>query len=363
MVLGSWDMAEFERRAFHFTVFSLLALSLAMSGEALAQSAVSDFYSGPGKIMKFVVRTTVGGDYDLLSRVLARHMGKHIPGNPSIVVNNMPAGGGIVAANYVGQMAPRDGTVLSIIGQGLVVDQALGNSPQFTSDLRKFNWISNIVFSNPILAVWHTSKTKNLEDAKSRRTSLGTTGAGSVTVQFPTFYNNVLGTKFKLVSGYPGGQEVNLAMERGEVEGRGSNTYAGYMASNPDYITSELIIPLIQIGLQKEPGLPNVPLLLDEKVRPEHRALVEFMSKGATVGRPLATTPEVPQDRLMALRKAFDETVVDSDFIEDVKKQRLDIRPMPGEVLEALVREIIGAPTEIIDRVRILVEPGPVELE
>jgi tripartite-type tricarboxylate transporter receptor subunit TctC len=340
-------------------VYLMGTLPFLMTSSAFAQQSVGDFYAG--KQMRFIVRTTVGGDYDVLSRALARHMGRHIPGHPTITVINMPGGGGIAAANYLGNLAPKDGTVMSIVGQGLAVDQALGTSPQFTSDLRLFNWISNIVFSNPVLVVWHTSPTKNLEDAKRRVTTLGTTGAGSVSVQFPTFYNNVLGTKFKLVSGYPGGQEINLSMERGEVEGRGSNTYASYMSSNPDYIPQKLITPLIQIGLEKEPGLPDTPLLRELPVSDEHRPLVEFMSRGAMVGRPLATSPGVPAERVAALRKAFDDTLLDPEFIADAKRQRLDLRPMPGYTLDQLIRELIDAPQDVKDQVNRLITPGPNE--
>ncbi len=338
----------------------LVALTFS-AGIVLAQDSVANFYSGPGKQMKIVVRTTAGGDYDSLSRVIARHLGRHIPGTPSIVVLHMPGGGGIVAANYLGEVAPRDGTVLSIVGQGLVVDQALGLSPQFKTDLRNFNWISNVVFSNPVLCVWHTSDTKTLSDARRRPTTLGTTGAGSVSVQFPTFYNNVLGTKFKLVAGYPGGQEINLAMERGEVEGRGSNTYASYMSSTPDYLPKKLLIPLIQIGMEKESGLGDTPLLRELPVAPEHKELVEFMSKGATMGRPLATSPAVPMERVSALRSAFDAMVKDPEFLADVEKQRLEVRPMSGADLETLVREIIGAPDHVKERVKAFIEPGPNE--
>jgi tripartite-type tricarboxylate transporter receptor subunit TctC len=341
-------------------ILSLAAL-LAGAEPAAAQQSVHDFYAGPGKVIRFIVRTTAGGDYDLLSRTLARHMGQHIPGNPTMVVENMPGGGGISAANYVGHVAPRDGTILSIVGQGLVADQALGASPQFNADLRDFNWISNIVFSNSVLVVWHTSPTKTLDDAKHRVTTVGTTGAGSVSEQFPAFYDHVLGAKFKIVSGYPGGEEVNLAMQRGEVDGRGSNTYASYMSSTPTWIPDKLILPLVQIGVEKEPGLPDTPLLLDQKVKPEYKAAVEFLSKSATVGRPLATTPGVPAERVAALRQAFDDTIKDPEFIADAKAQRLDIRPMPGATLAQLIRDIIGAPQEVKDQVKILVKPGPVE--
>src|SRR6478735_6980708 len=259
-----------------------------ISSAALAES-VADFYKG--KQIRFVIRTTPGGDYDQYSRLFARYMGKHIPGNPSLVPVNMPGGGGITAANYMAQVAPRDGTVIGIVSQGLAADQALGMSPQLKADLREFNWIANVVYSNQLLVVWHTSPTKTIEDAKRRVTTIGTTGAGSASVQYPAFYNNVIGTKFKIIFGYTGGAAIDLAMERGEVEGRGTNPYSGWMASKPTWIPEGKIIPLIQAGVEKEPALPNVPLILDQKVKSEDKPLLEFMARGATVGRPLATTP------------------------------------------------------------------------
>src|SRR5882672_10615861 len=254
--------------------------------------AVADFYRG--KQMRVVVRTTPATDYDQYSRLIARHMGRHIPGNPSIIVNNMPGGGGITAANYMAQVAPRDGTVMGIVSQGLATDQALGLSPQLKADLREFNWIANVVYSNQLLVVWKTSPTKTIEDAKRRVTTIGTTGAGSASVQYPAFYNNVLGTKFKIVFGYPGGAHIDLAMERGEVEGRGTNPYSSYMGTHPTWIPQKLITPLVQAGTEKEPALPDVPLITELAVKPEDKPLLQFMARASTVGRPLATTPNVP---------------------------------------------------------------------
>src|SRR5438876_8370114 len=275
--------------------------------------AVSDFYKG--KQIRMVIRTTVGGDYDQYSRLFAHFLGKHISGNPTILPINMPGGGGITAANYMAQVAPRDGTVIGIVSQGLAADQAMGMSPQLKADLREFNWIANVVHSNQLLVVWHTSPTKTLADAKQRVTTIGPTGAGSASVQYPAFYNNVLGTKFKIVFGYPGGQHIDLAMERGEVEGRGTNPYSGWMASKPTWIPQKLIIPLIQAGVEKEPALPDVPLITEQPVRPEDKPLLEFMARASTVGRPLATTPGVPAERVAALRAAFLATVKDPEFI------------------------------------------------
>jgi len=326
-----------------------------------AADAIGDFYGGPGKQMRFVIRTEAGGGYDLLSRLIARHMGRHIPGNPNMLPVNMPGGGGIVAANYMAQIAPKDGTVLQIVSQGLPIDQALGLSPQFTSDLRTFNWIANVVYSNQLLVVWHTSPTKNLDDARRRETTIGSTGAGSISVQLPAFMNNVLDTKFKIVFGYPGGQHIDLAMERGEVEGRGANPYSDYMASKPDYIPKKLINPLIQIGRQKEPGLPDVPLLIDQNVRPEDRPVIEFMTSAVMIGRPLATTPGVPAERVATLRQAFEATVKDPEFIADADRQHAEIRPMSGEAMTKLIDDLIGAPKDVRDRVKAALEPKPVD--
>jgi tripartite-type tricarboxylate transporter receptor subunit TctC len=334
---------------------ALLSVLILASAPAWAADPVAAFYHG--KQIRFIIRTPPGGDYDQYTRLFARFMGKHIPGEPSMIPVNMPGGGGIVAANYMAQVAPRDGTVIGIVSQGLAADQALGMSSQLKADLRQFNWIANIVHSNQLLVVWHTSPTKTLEDAKKRETTIGTTGAGSASVQYPAFFNNVLGTKFKIVFGYPGGQAIDLAMERGEVEGRGTNPYSGYMASKPTWIPQKLIIPLIQSGLEKERALPDVPLLLDQPVKPEDKPMLEFMSRGATVGRPLATTPGVPAERIAALRAAFDATLKDPAFIAAAKYEHLDIQPMPADKLAEVIAGMLNAPQDVRNRVKAALEP------
>src|SRR5215472_7738717 len=323
-------------RLFGIALGGMLLLAAA---PALADS-VSDFYQG--KQIRFVIRTPPGGDYDEYTRLFARFMGKHIPGNPALIPVNMPGGGGITAANYMAQVAPRDGTVIGIVSQGLAADQALGMSPQLKADLREFHWIANIVYSNQLLVVWHTSPTKTIEDAKRRVTTIGTTGAGSASVQYPAFYNNVLGTKFKIVFGYPGGQHIDLAMERGEVEGRGTNPYSGWMASKPTWIPQKLIIPLIQAGVEKEPALPDVPLIVDQPVKPQDKPLLSFMAQSSAVGRPLATTPGVPTERVAALRAAFAATLKDPDFIAAAAREHMTIRPMTGEKLAEVITSMLN---------------------
>ncbi len=324
------------------------------AGPAMADP-ISDFYRG--KQIRFVVRTTPGGDYDQYTRLIARFIGKYIPGNPAIIPVNMPGGGGITAANYMAQVAPRDGTVIGIVSQGLAADQALAMSSGLKADLREFNWIANVVYSNQLLVVWHTSPTKTIEDAKQRVTTIGTTGAGSASVQYPAFYNNVIGTKFKIVFGYPGGQHIDLAMERGEVEGRGTNPYSGWMASKPTWIPEKKIIPLIQAGLEKEPALPDVPLIVDQQVKADDKPLLQFMAEASSVGRPLATTPGVPAERVAALRAAFAATVKDPEFIAAAAHEHMEIRPQTGEVLQKTIFGLLSAPTDVRERMKVALTP------
>ncbi|MCC2098762.1 MAG: hypothetical protein KDJ29_17855 [Hyphomicrobiales bacterium] len=338
--------------------FILTVAALVAGGAApAAADSVRDFYSGPGKKMQFVIRSTPGGGYDLLTRLLSRHLGRFIPGNPTLTPVNMPGGGGIVAANYLYNVAPKDGSVIEIISQGLAVDQALGLSKQLRADLRKFNWIVNVVYSNQTLVTWGKSKTKSLAEARKRVTTIGSTGAGSVSVQLPALLNNTIGTKFKIIFGYRGGHAINIAMERGEVEGRGANPYTDWMASQPNWIPDRIVIPIVQIGLKKEAGLPDTPLLLDQKVAPEDRPVIEFMSKAAAVGRPLATAPGVPKERVQALEKAFFDMAKDPKFLEDAKRSHSTIRPMTGKDITALITGIIETPQDVKDRVKAVLRP------
>ena len=316
---------------------------------------VAEFYQG--KQIRIVVRTTAGGDYDQYSRLIGRFMGRFIPGNPNIIVVNMPGGGGIIAANYMAQVAPRDGTVLGIVSQGLPLDQALGISKQLTANLRTFNWIANVVFSNQLLVVWHTSQTRTLADAKKRDTLIGTTGAGSASVQYPAFYNNVLGTRFKMVTGYVSGQAIDLAMERGEVEGRGTNPYSGYMASKPTWIPEKKIIPIMQAGTVKEPALPDTPLIVEQKVAPDQQPLLQMMASASSVGRPFATTPGVPSERVAALRAAFFKMIGDPEFKAAAVKEHMEIRPTTGDQLGTLIAGILDAPQDVRNRMKTALQP------
>ena len=278
---------------FGAALLSVTMLGVGLCATPVSADAVADFYRG--KQIRVIVRTLPATDYDAYSRLLARFMGKYIPGNPTMVVVNMTGGGGIIAANYMAEVAPRDGTVIGIVSQGLAADQALGQSPQLKANLREFNWIANVVFSNQLLVTWHTSATKTLEQAKQRVSTIGTTGAGSASVQYPLFYNSVIGTRFKIITGYRSGAEIDLAMERGEVEGRGTNPYSSFMTTHPTWIPQNKIIPLVQAGVEKEPDLPNVPLILDLPVRAQDRAVARV--HGARVDRRPAAGDDAGRSR------------------------------------------------------------------
>lgn len=339
------------------TQLACFILTVGLAAPAAAQSdAIFDFYKG--RTMQMVIRSQAGaGGYDSYARLLARHIGRHIPGNPRVVPVNMPGGGGIVAANYIARVAPKDGTILTIVSQGLATDQALALNASFQADLRTFNWIGNMSDSNQILAVWHTSPTRNLDDARKRETTIGTTQAGSISQQLTAFYNHVLGTKLRIVFGYPDGHDVDLAMQRGEVEGRGTNTWASYVSISPHYVTEKLIRPLLQVGLHKDPALPDAPLLRDLARTPADQPLLDFMSKAVSVGRPFATTPGAPPERVEALRRAFDATLKDPIFIQEAEKERAEISAMTGHQLAQIIEQLIEAPEDIKARVRDAILP------
>ena len=331
----------------------ILMLGVAAAGTPSAADSIADFYSG--KRMQMIIRDTAGSGYDLYARLLARHIVRHIPGNPTIVSVNMPGGGGIVAANYVANVAPRDGSILSMVSQGLPLDQALKLSNTLKADVRELNWIGNMSDSNQVLVTWHTSQTKTLEDAKRRETLVSATGPSASSAILPTVYNKVLGAKFKVVYGYPGVSDLDLAMERGEVDGRGTNSWAAYVGTT-HYVRDKLLNVIIQVGIRKDKDLPDVPLLSELGKNPEEKAILDFVTKTIAVGRPIATTPGVPTERVAALRKAFDQTVIDMEFIKDADLQHLDIGPMSGIELTKLINDIVGSPDSILERAKSAME-------
>jgi tripartite-type tricarboxylate transporter receptor subunit TctC len=237
---------------------SLLALAAIVIAPAAAADTVADFYQG--KTLSMVIGVSPGGDYDRRARLIARHMGKHIPGNPAIVANNMPGGGGLVAANWLASIAPKDGTTMLMIAQNLPVVQAIG-TPSAKYDVRKFFWLGNTTDTPNVINAWHTTGITNVQQVMQRELVVAATGIGSGSYYYPAALNALAGTKFKIVSGYPGGNEANLAMERGEVGGRGSNSWASWKSTRPQWLADKKIIMLVQIALKRNPELKDVPTM------------------------------------------------------------------------------------------------------
>lgn len=329
-----------------------LAGSLAVSAQA---DPIADFYRG--KTMEMVVPTSPGGDYDLRARLVSRHLGRFIPGNPTIAARNMPGGLGVAAANYLARVAPRDGTVLHAIFQNMPVLQAIG-SPGVEFDVRKFGWIGNTTNSPNVINAWHTTGIKTIQDVMERELVVGAPGAASTSYIYPAALNQLVGTKFRIVTGYPGGNDVNLAMEKGEVGGRGSNSWASWKSGHPHWLAEGKVTILVQIGLQRAPDLPNVPLMLELAKNEEDRQVLTFMSADMGISRAFVTTPDVPADRLAALRRAFDQMIKDPDFLAEAAKTKMDISPSTGEEAQKVAESMLNMPPRIIQRAKVLFEPA-----
>ena len=321
-------------------------------GAALSQDAVEAFYRG--RKIDMVIGYSPGGTYDLYARLVARHLGHYLPGNPLIVPRNMPGAGSRTAATYVASIAPRDGTVLATADQSLPLQQAVGDK-RISFNVNNFLYIGNPNAENNTTAAWHTSGIKTIDDAKRREVTVGATG-GSTSSQYPKAMNALLGTRFKIILGYPGGNDVNLALERGEVEVRGSNSWASWKATRPQWLAEKKVNILVQIGLAKAPDLPDVPLLMDLATNDADRRLLRLLSASTYVGRPIFTTPSVPPERVRALRTAFDAMMRDPAFLEQAKRENFDIEPVSGEVLQKIVAETVTIPNEQAERLRQIME-------
>jgi tripartite-type tricarboxylate transporter receptor subunit TctC len=338
-----------HERTAQYVARAFILLSILFCADLARADAVADFYKD--KQMRMIIRAAAGTGYDTAARLLTRHMMNYIPGKPSVVNANMPGAGGITSANYVANIAPRDGTILTIVGVGLPIDQAVDLNPALKADLTKFNWVGNLSSSSQIMLTWHTSPTKTLDDAIKRETIIAAAGAGSISSMFPSALNSVLGTKFKIIT-YQDGNAMDLAMERGEVEGRGTLAYVALAATKPHYIRDKLINVLTQISMERSKALPDTPLLLEYAKTDEQRKIFEFLSKAVMIGQPIATTPDVPEDRVAALRLAFDQTMKDSGFNDEARKQGTEISPMSGEQTQQFIHDLMATPQPIKDRVK-----------
>jgi tripartite-type tricarboxylate transporter receptor subunit TctC len=331
-----------------------LAALLVISGTSASADEVADFYRG--KTIRLIIGYGAGGGYDVYGKFFARYLGEHIPGKPTVIAQNMPGAGSRSAANWLYKVAPKDGTVLAVLGQATPADQALGQ-PGVQFDVRQFNWIGNMVAVNNIMITWHESGVRTIEEAKKRPLAIGATGASSPSVLYPTVSNNLFGTQFKIVSGYPGGGDIMIAMERREVDGRGSDSWASLKSNNPAWIKEKKVNILFQVGTHREADLPEAPLLTELAQGDEQKQILEVISGDVAVGRPILTAPEVPAARVEALRKAFMDTVRDPAFQEAAKKANMYFNPIDGKELQQIVTRIVSPSPQVIERVKEVIRP------
>lgn len=323
----------------------LVFAAAVLTATPLAAQPVADFYKG--KTIRITVGFGAGGGYDLYARFLAEHLGRHIPGNPTIVVENMPGAGSVRATNHVYSVASKDGTAIGATNQNMPMYQLLGGSgAQF--DAAKFNWLGSMAHSNGTLYTWHTSGVKTIEDAKKKEVALGGTGNTSDSHIFPTMMNHLFGTKFKVISGYQGSKDIHLALERGELMGRGGNSWASLTSSNRKWLDEKTINLLVQIGFEKEPEIPDVPLLLDLAKTEKDKQVVTVITLPTAVGYAHFMAPGVPAERVAAVRKAYAATMKDAAFLETAKKRNMMIRPQTGEQIEARVKKASATPKPVL---------------
>ena len=319
-----------------FLVFLLPSAALA------DDKAVAEFYGK--RTVTIAVGFSPGGNYDLYARLVSRHIGRHIPGNPTVIVQNMPGAGSRRLANTLANVGPHDGTMIGLPNQGIAMDQALGTEG-VKFDARKFNWIGSPIEDNNVFWGWHTNPVKTIEDARQQEFVVGATGPGSPTHYYPRIMNDLLGTWFKVVSGYPGSNELDFAIEKDEVGGR-VVSWTG-LKTTADWVATGKANVMLQFGLRKTAALPQVRMLQDLAGSPKHREIFEFPCLVPAMGRPFFVPSGAPPERVAAIRAAFAATMKDPGFLEDARRARLDVEPLTGEEIAEIVAKSFNAPEDV----------------
>jgi tripartite-type tricarboxylate transporter receptor subunit TctC len=310
----------------------------------------ADYFKG--KQVNLIVGYDPGGGYDVYARALGRHIDRYLPGQPSVVIRNMPGAASRQAANHLYTVAPKDGTSFGTIARGLPTDELLG-APGIRFESQKFTWIGSMNNEVSVGVTWHAAPTKTMDDAFKRETAVG---GISDSIIFAHLMNDVLGTKFKIIAGYKGGTEISLAMERGEVEGRMGWSWSSIKNTNADWLRDKKLNILVQFSTSKHADLPNVPLVTELAKNDDDRLLLELAFARQVFGRPFIAPPEVAADVKTGLRKAFDGTLKDQAFLADAEKAKLEVNPVSGAEVEVLVSQLFRAPPKIIERAKAVIK-------
>jgi len=340
-----------------FDKIKLLALPAVLLAAPALLALAPAAAQGPslaGKNVTMIIGFGPGGGYDSWGRVVARHIGKHLPGNPTVVPQNMPGGGSFNAANHIYAIAPKDGTVLGIIARDAPLGPLTG-APGARFDPLKISWIGTPTMETNVCISMDRAKVKTFKDLQENELIIGNTGVGTGTYSYPKALNGIFGTKFKLISGFPSSTDVFLAMERNEVDGI-CESLDSVISKRPDWIATKKVNVLFYAGAKPDIDLHGAPFIVDLARNAEEKQALEFLYAGQGIGRPFVAPPDLPADRLKMLRDAFTATMKDPDFVADVTKQKLDLEPEDGEHLEALIRKIYATPKSVVDKVGELIK-------
>jgi len=327
-------------------VLSLVATASVFAAPAPGQG-VAEFYKG--KTVSVVIGYPPGGGFDATARLLIRHMPRHLPGNPVMIARNMPGAGSLRAANYLFGVAPKDGTEFGIIGPSVPFGP-LWSRDGVSFEATKFNWLGSLDRWTSIAFVWHTAKAQTLDAAMRTEVVVGATGAGDMTVTFPRLTNALLGTKFRVVPGYQGTPDLSLAIERGEVEGRLGWCWDCLKLDKPNWVKEKKITVLLQFAFKKDPELPDVPLVMDLARNEADRQIMQLAFGNLEMARPFLAPPDVPADRIAALRSALEATARDPAFLEEARKLNMPISVASSREIETLLRDVYATPQPIVDR-------------
>jgi tripartite-type tricarboxylate transporter receptor subunit TctC len=329
-------------------VFVLSAIAVVLSQPIRAQP-VADFYRG--KTITLTVGYSVGGGYDTYARILAHHMGRHIPGQPTIVVQNAPGAGSMRAANMIYNVAPKDGTAFGMFGRGIALEPLIGTSPaQF--EATKFLWLGSGTEEAAVVVIRAEKGIKTWADMQTMPFTVGGEGTGSDPDVYALMLKNVFGVKLRLISGYPGTTEMALAVERGEVDGRASWSWSSLKSLKPDWIAQKKINIPVQLNMHKSPDLPDVPLIGDFATGTRQRQILKLVLSRQTMGRPFMAPPGLPVDRAAALRTAFDQTMKDPAFIAEARARGQEVNPVSGPEIEALLTELYATPKDVVEETK-----------
>ena len=331
-----------------------LILVGATNAKAADPQPVAGFYKG--KIVKFVMSAGEGGGYGTYVNAILPYMQRYIPGNPKIIVQHMQGAGGLVAANNLYNVLPRDGSVFALIHRAAVSTAALFDRQNIRFDPTKFGWIGSMNEERSLCAVWHTAPVKTFADLQKTPITVSGLGPGGDTDVYTNLLNNVFGTKMRLVTGYNSGGAMDLAIERGEVDGRCGWSWSTLISTKASWVSEKKVVFLIQLALEKQPELPDVPLIMDYAKTDEQKQILDIVLTPQLMGRPLLTPPGVPAERLAALRAAFIASMQDPQFIADAKRQNLEVSMITGERLETMIKHLFAMPKPIIAKAAAAVE-------